>query len=422
MSAENPTEKNDSGIYEFKMPQPIPAYLLALSVGDIQFEKISDRAGVYAEPSVLKKSVYEFGDLEAMIVASENLYGQYEWGRYDLIVLPPSFPFGGMENPRLTFATPTILAGDRSLVSLVAHELAHSWSGNLVTNATWDDFWLNEGFTVFFERKIMEAIEGEAYAEMLAELGYQDLLETIEELGEDSPDTQLKLNLTDRDPDEGVTNIAYEKGYFFLRMIAELVGKDKFDTFLKTYFEKNKFQVMDTEKFLVYLQEELPETKELNLDEWIYQPGLPKNCPKPNSERFQAVNESFTAWQGGKKASELETKDWSSHEWLHFIRQLPETLSPEQMKDLDDAFGFTKSGNSEVLAAWLTKVIPNEYTVAYPAIREFLMTVGRRKFLVPLYQALLKTEEGIKMAKDIYVVARPNYHFVSTNTLDELLN
>ena len=191
--------------------------MLALAVGDLEFRSLGNRSGVYAEPSIVEKSAYEFVDLEKMISAAEALYGPYRWERYDLLVLPPSFPFGGMENPRLTFATPTILAGDRSLVALVAHELAHSWSGNLVTNATWNDFWLNEGFTVYFEHRIMEKVYGRDYSEMLSVLTLKDLQETLAGMGKDNPDTKLKLDLVNRDPDEGVTDIAYNKGYFFLR-------------------------------------------------------------------------------------------------------------------------------------------------------------------------------------------------------------
>ncbi|MDQ3536123.1 MAG: M1 family aminopeptidase/hydrolase [Bacteroidota bacterium] len=244
MSAENPQSKKDDGIYTFTMEQPIPAYLMALTVGDINFQPIGARTGVYAEPSILSSAAYEFAKMEDMLLVAEKLYGAYKWDRYDVIVLPPSFPFGGMENPRLTFATPTILAGDRSLTSLVAHELAHSWSGNLVTNATWNDFWLNEGFTVYFERRIMEEINGSSYSEMLAALGYQDLIETVDELEASGKgeDTRLKLNLSDRDPDEGVSDIAYEKGYFFLRNVEELVGRNKFDEFLNNYFSQYAFK------------------------------------------------------------------------------------------------------------------------------------------------------------------------------------
>ncbi|HEX6892538.1 MAG TPA: M1 family aminopeptidase/hydrolase, partial [Chryseolinea sp.] len=253
MSASNPQVKNKTGSYHFEMKQPIPSYLLALAVGDVEFKPVSDRAGIYAETSVLDSAVWEFADLEKMIQGAEDLYGAYLWERYDVLVLPPSFPFGGMENPRLTFATPSILAGDRSLTSLIAHELAHSWSGNLVTNRTWNDFWLNEGFTVYFEHRIMEKLYGRDYAEMLALLSLQDLRETIQSLKDDNlyPDTKLKLDLEGRNPDDGVTDIAYNKGYFFLRLFEEKYGREKFDSFLKQYFSSNAFRSLDTQDFIV---------------------------------------------------------------------------------------------------------------------------------------------------------------------------
>lgn len=422
MSAENPTQKNEEGVYKFNMPQPIPAYLLALTVGNLRFQDLGEGTGVYAEPSMLEKSAYEFADLPKMLRAAEELYGKYRWGRYDLLVLPPSFPFGGMENPRLTFATPTIIAGDRSLTSLVAHELAHSWSGNLVTNATWDDFWLNEGFTVYFERRIMESLYGADYADMLEFLGYQDLQHTLAELKKENPkDTHLKLNLAERDPDEGLTDVAYEKGYFFLRTIEENIGRAKMDTFLKQYFERHAFQTMQTEQFVKYLKKELPSVSSLNLQDWIYGEGLPDNCPEVKSTRFEQVKQAYEAWQSGEKSlKELDTKNWSSHEWLYFVRGL-EQLNPDKMQALDQAFAFSQSGNSEILAAWLQKAIEQEYEAAYPALETFLVNVGRRKFLTPLYGALLKTEAGKERANAIYEKARPNYHFVSVATLDNML-
>ena len=428
MSAENPTEKSEDGVYNFKMEQPIPAYLLALSVGDLEFRKIGERAGVYAEPSVIEAAAFEFEDLEAMISAAEGLYGPYQWDRYDLIVLPPSFPFGGMENPRLTFATPTILAGDKSLVSLVAHELAHSWSGNLVTNATWDDFWLNEGFTVYFEQRIMEEVYGRDYSEMLATLSNQGLKQEIAEMTEsgNAVDTHLKLALAGRNPDDGMTSIAYDKGYLFLRSQEELVGREKFDVFLKDYFTSNAFKVMTTEEFILQLEDKLYRANEIDMDRenveaWIYGPGLPADAPQPSSDKFDLVTQQMTAFISGTSAAELTTDNWSSHEWLHFVRAISEDLSVEKMAELDEAFGFTKSGNSEVLAAWLEQSISRQYTPAYARLEEFLINTGRRKFLMPLYKALILTDEGKEMAKAIYAKARPNYHFVSYDSIDELL-
>lgn len=424
MSAENPTEIDPKGNYSFAMQQAIPSYLMALSVGKLTYVPLSDRTGVYAEPSVAEAAKFEFADTEKMVQAAEKLYGKYAWEIYDMVILPPSFPFGGMENPRLTFATPTIIAGDRSLTALVAHELAHSWSGNLVTNANWNDFWLNEGFTVYFERRIMEEVYGKKYAEMLAQLGYQDLQEELKELSEKPNDTKLKLALEGRDPDDGMTDIAYEKGYFLLRLIENTVGREEFDKFLNTYFEENKFKSITTESFITYLKEYFEGNEalaSLNLNEWIYEPGIPENCPVPHSNKFHLVEKEIEKWVNGTPAASLATQDFTTHEWLHFLRSLPKSLTAEQLTDLDNAFGFTKSGNSEILAAWFQHTIAHHYEPANAVIDSFLVHVGRRKFLTPTYKALIKADPTKERALAIYQKARPNYHAVSTETMDELL-
>lgn len=428
MSASNPKEKNASGEYHFEMQQAIPSYLLALAVGDLTFEPISERSGVYAEEALIDEAAWEFADLEKMISAAESLYGPYKWERYDVLVLPPSFPFGGMENPRLTFATPTILAGDRSLTSLIAHELAHSWSGNLVTNATWNDFWLNEGFTVYFETRIMEKLYGKDYAEMLASLNLQDLHDEIESLNEknQSADTRLKLSLEGRNPDEGVTSIAYNKGYFFLRSIEEKHGRDKFDAFLKDYFAENAFGSMDTDAFRNYITNYFKEKYNIALDsarfdKWIESEGLPSEVPQPVSERFENVDQVIASWLAEKTLDKSISTDWSTHEWLHFLKNLPEKLSQEQMRAIDNFGKFTESGNAEITTEWGVIAIRNDYEKMEPRIESFLINTGRRKFLSPLYNELIKTDEGRKRAMEIYRKARPNYHFVATNTFDKLL-
>lgn len=435
MSAENPQEKSETGEYDFVMKQPIPAYLMALTAGDISYQKVGSRTGVYAEPTVIKAAAWEFEEMEEMVIAAEGLYGPYQWDVYDLIVLPPSFPFGGMENPRLTFATPTILAGDRSLTSLVAHELAHSWSGNLVTNANWDDFWLNEGFTVYFEQRIMEAVYGRDYSEMLAVLSMQDLEATITDLTDNGQvaDTHLKLHLEGRNPDDGMTDIAYNKGYFFLRLLEEKVGREQFDAFLKSYFTENAFKSMTTDKFIDYLNKNLFEANNLALepdllDQWIYSPGLPEDHPIPVSDRFEKVDGVVDDWVKETPIGllipqeDLLSKKWSSQEWLHFLRQLPDQMTTAQMQELDDYLQFTYSGNSEMLTAWMIHVIKHEYEPGYENLSNFLISAGRRKFLVPLYGEMAKTESGMAMAREIYAKARPNYHFVSVSTIDEMLN
>lgn len=426
MSAENPTRKSADGVYKFRMPQRIPSYLLALGVGDLEFRALGANSGVYALPTVIERAAWEMADTPKMITAAEKLYGPYKWGRYDLLILPASYPYGGMENPRLTFATPTILAGDRSLVALVAHELAHSWSGNLVTNATWNDFWLNEGFTTYFEGRIMEAVYGRPYADMLAVLGRQDLQDALDELGAESPDTALYLNLAGRDPDEGTGNVAYEKGALFLRMLEQSVGRQKLDAFLRGYFEKLAFQSMDTTGFVQTMKQQLLGGDEalaqrLQVQEWIYSAGLPANAPQPRSEAFAAVDQVVQAFAAGTPASQISTQGWTTHHWLHFLRTLPRPLDAQKMADLDAAYRLSESGNSEILSAWLMKVIESRYEPAYPALERFLTTVGRRKFLRPLYAEMAKTPAGADMALRIYEKARPGYHSVSRNTIDEIL-
>lgn len=421
MSASNPQKKNDTGVYEFQMKQPIPSYLLALAVGDLKFVGVGNRSGVYAERSVLKKAAWELADTERMIEAAEKLYGPYRWDRYDVIFLPSSFPFGGMENPRLTFATPTILAGDRSLVALIAHELAHSWSGNLVTNATWNDFWLNEGFTVYFEQRIMEAVYGRRYSEMLAKLTLDGLQREVLQLKK--RDTWLKLDLAGRNPDDGMTSIAYDKGYFFLRMLEEKVGREQWDAFLKHYFDKFAFQSMTTEGFLKHLKSNL--TVDVDLDAWVYSAGLPDTMPVVKTEELEKVAAAAKAFTVGTEpsaiASDFNTADWTTHHWNHFLRTLKSPLSAEQMTALDTQFKFTESGNSEITHDWLLLVIAADYQPAMPKLKSFLTGQGRRKFLEPLYTKLVETESGKALAKEIYTIARPSYHSVSRDTIDEIL-
>lgn len=427
MSAENPTAKSADGLYRFRMPQAIPSYLTALAVGDLEFRAWTANSGVYAQPSVLPRAAWELADTPKMINAAERLYGPYRWGRYDLVILPASYPFGGMENPRLTFATPTILAGDRSLVSLVAHELAHSWSGNLLTNATWDDFWLNEGFTTYFERRIMEAVFGRPYAEMLAVLGRQVLDDLVRDLGPESPDTHLRLALAGRDPDEGSTEIAYEKGALFLRTIEEAVGRERFDKFLRGYFDSHAFQSTTTDGFLAALRAQLVPAgssldQKLQIASWIDGPGVPANAARITSEAFIKVDAQVAAFNQGTPANRLATAQWTTHEWLHFLHNLARPVPLARMADLDAAFGLSRSGNSEILVEWLLRSIESRYEPAYPALERFLVQVGRRKFLVALYTEMAKTPAGAERALGIYEKARPGYHSLAQGAVDKILN
>lgn len=432
MSATNPTAKDPDGLYSFKMSQPIPSYLLALAVGDVEFRSVGAHTGVYAVPELIEAAAAEFSEMEDLLVAAESLYGPYAWERYDLLVLPAAFPFGGMENPRLTFATPTIIAGDKSLVALVAHELAHSWSGNLVTNATWDDFWLNEGFTVYFEQRIMEAVYGREISEMLATLSYQGLVDEVDAIMDLNPDdTHLKLHLQNRNPDDGMTAIAYDKGYFFLRLLEETVGRAAFDAFLRTYFEAHAFKVMDTERFVTYLKQNLFADADGNvnqalldqtqLEAWIYGPGLPDNCPSVRSERIEAVDRVLQAWTAGELAtSDLPWPEWVYQEKYRFLSNLPDNTTSDRMRELDTKWAISGTGNNEVLFAWLEQAIRSNDIESFPRLRTFLVQIGRRKFLTPLYRAMIETGKK-ELALTIYEEARANYHSVATGTIDELL-
>ncbi len=417
MSAENPQQPSPDGKYIFKMDQPIAPYLIALAVGDIAFKPISGRTGVYAEPSMLDKVAWEFADMEKMVVAAESLYGPYAWGRYDVIVLPTGFPFGGMENPKLTFATPTVIAGDRSLVSLVAHELAHSWSGNLVTNATWNDFWLNEGFTVYFERRIMEALYGKDYVEMLDELEYHELIEEMKDLKTD--DTRLKLDLIGRNPDDGTSGIAYQKGSMFLRMLELKTDREKWDAFLKSWFETNKFTSKTTVEFLAFLKENYLDKYKVtaNVDEWVYKPGIPDNCPVPHSTKLAAVEKAA----GDIATTMPDTKNWTPQEWMHYIHSLPENADVATFKKLDDQFHLTQSTNAQIQNAWYEVSIQHGYvTEILPQVENFLVNVGRRYLVRSIYKALKDTGH-IEDARRIFAKAKPGYHAVTKGTIEEML-
>jgi leukotriene-A4 hydrolase len=413
------------GVYRFRMPQRIPAYLMAIAAGDLSFAPLGPRSGVYAEPSVLPLAASEFSDTEKMMEAAERLYGPYRWDRYDILVLPPSFPFGGMENPRLTFATPTVLAGDKSLVALIAHELAHSWSGNLVTNATWSDFWLNEGFTTYIERRIVEEVYGPDTAGMEAVLGRQDLEDELARL--DDRDEILHIDLSGRDPDEGATRLPYEKGSLFLRTLEELVGRARFDEFLRRYFDHFAFRSITTAEFETYLREHLlgrggPKPSSVPLEEWLERPGVPATAAKPSSESLRLVVHAAEEWTRGRPgAARAGFPRWTTHERLQFLRRLPAGLSAEQLQSLDRDFQLTPSTNVEIAFQWLLMAIRGGYAPADARIEEFLVGIGRRKFIKPLYEELVKTDAGRRRARDIYRKARPGYHPIAVDTVDRIV-
>ena len=414
-----------TGIYKFDMPQAIPSYLIALGVGKLEFRATGPRTGVFAESSIVEAAAKEFSETEQMIEASEKLFGPYRWGRYDLLILPPSFPFGGMENPRLSFITPTVIAGDRSMTALIAHELAHSWSGNLVTNATWRDLWLNEGFTVYLQGRIMQAVYGDRREAMEETL---DLATLQKEMATLPPSDQvLAIDLRGRDPDDVFTQVPYIKGALFVSWLSSRFGAAPVDQFLHDYFDKFAFQSIATEDFRAYLESNLlpqkPDAvKAAELDEWMKSPGLPKSAVLPRSDAFELVDAVRKDWLSGKvAAADLPTKDWTTHEWLHFLNGMPEKLSAAKLAELDAAFALTATGNSEIAFSWLRIVIRNEYAPAYAQLENHLINIGRRRLIKPLYEDLMKTPAGAERARAIYVRARPNYHPIATTTLDGIV-
>ncbi len=413
MSADNDPNAEKDGSYSFRMPQPIPSYLLALAVGDLEFKAMGARTGVYAEKEVLDAAAAEFADTQAMLESTEAVFGPYRWDRYDLLILPPSFPFGGMENPRLSFITPTVIAGDKSLVSLIAHELAHSWSGNLVTNASWRDLWLNEGFTTYLTNRIMQIVYGDERYAMEMALGYADLQADLEEL--EPRDEILAIDVRGRDPDETFSNIPYEKGSLFLYELEQKVGRPAFDRFLREYFDHFAFQSVSTAEFLEYLDKTLLATHADELDEariraWIFEPGIPAGAPEPRSDAFERVDDVRKQWLGGAlDAREIDTAQWTYHQWKHFLDGMPEVLAPRQMAELDEAFGLTVATNNEIVFSWLRIAIRNDYEPAFDRLENFLMKIGRNKFLRPLYQDLMDNDMA-DSARRIFEAAKPGYH------------
>lgn len=414
MSASNDPDTPRDGEYDFTMPQPIPSYLIALAIGDLQFKAMGERTGVYAEPALLDAAAEEFEDTESMLEVTEQTYGAYSWDRYDLLILPPSFPFGGMENPRLSFITPTVIAGDKSLVSLIAHELAHSWSGNTVTNATWRDLWLNEGFTTYLTYRIMEMVYGHDRYRKEAVLGYQDLTEDVAALPEN--DEILAIDLRGRNPDDVFSNIPYEKGALFLRELEQKVGRAEFDKFLVNYFQHFAFKSITTDEFVAYLDKTLladhaDKLDKARIQEWIFTPGIPAGAPVPTSDAFELIDQARSHFLAGEvPASSINTQSWTVHEWLYFLNNMPDALTDVQLAALDEAFNLTHSSNNEIAHSWLMIAVKNNYEPAYERLYSYLVSIGRNKLVKPLYQALSQTEEGKAFAKKAFEEAKPGYH------------
>jgi leukotriene-A4 hydrolase len=400
-------------LFRFRMPQPIPPYLLALAVGRLESRELSPRSRVWAEPETVEAAAHEFAEIESMIVRAEDLFGPYEWDRYDMLVLPPSFPYGGMENPRMTFLTPTLLAGDRSLVDVVVHELAHSWTGNLVTNADMEHFWLNEGFTVWAERRLVEALYGDGACALAWAIGEKALEESMERFGATSPHTKLRGELAGVDPDEVFSSIPYEKGARFVALLEREAGRARFDAVMREYMARFRFTSITTEDLLAFLDETLPgAAAAVGAHEWLYEPGLPANAPVFRSARRDTLVARAAGFAAERPADE-EAAAWSPVETLLYLQNLPRVLDRADCEWLDGHLRLSARGNYEILVEWLTIAAGSDYAPAFPRLREVLTGVGRMKYLRPLYGALGRTPRTRAFAREVFAAAQERYHALS---------
>jgi leukotriene-A4 hydrolase len=411
------SEDGELAVERFEMPQPIPPYLLAFAVGELAARDLSPRARVWAEPAMLDRAAHEFAEVESMIAAAERLFGPYDWERFDVLAMPPSFPYGGMENPRLTFLTPTVIAGDRSLVNVLAHELAHSWTGNLVTNANAEHFWLNEGFTVYAERRIVEAVYGAETAALHAAIGRRDLDKAVARFAARPELTRLRTQLDGIDPDDAFSQIPYEKGYAFLRALEDHVGRDAFGAWLRDYITDFRFQSLTTDDFTAHFERALPGALEaVGAARWLDGEGVPDNAPRPTSQRLDAIERL-----AGALPDDATAAAWTPTEWQLYLESVPQPATVEQCRALDARFALTASANYEVLVAWLTLALRAGHHDVVPRVEEVLATVGRMKFLRPLYTALAADPRTRPVARRAFERTRAGYHPIARQVVESVL-
>lgn len=402
-------------VERFEMPQPISPYLLALAVGDLASQDLGPRSRVWSEPSRVDAAAWEFADVEQMLASGEHLFGQYDWERYDLLVLPPSFPFGGMENPRLTFLTPTVVIGDRSATDVIAHELAHSWTGNLISNANANHFWLNEGWTTYAERRIVEVVFGEDYAALAWALGRRDLEHAVAQFEKDGkPElSRLRTELEGVDPDIAYSVVPYEKGALFLWCLELSVGRPAFDGFIRRYIERFRYEAITTEEFVAFTEEALPGVcSRVDAPRWLFAPGVPDNAPRPRSSRLEAID----ALHGAPPSEELAAR-WRPVEWQLYI----ESLGAEDVEALDRRFHFTDVRNYDILEKWLPRTIRAGYEPGLRRTEAVLGEVGRMKYLRPLYQALVERPETLGLAREWCARYEARYHPIAREVVRNVL-
>jgi leukotriene-A4 hydrolase len=408
--------------FSFNMPQPIPSYLFALAVGNLTFRELGPRCGIFSEPELIDAAAWEFAENEAKLAQAEKLFGPYVWERYDILVLPPSFPYGGMENPRLTFLSPIFLLGDRSETIIVTHELAHAWTGNLVTNATWEDFWLNEGWTTFAHTRITEALEGRDYAQFRTALARIRMLQDMDRFGMKSPLTCLWFPMQGLHPDEIFSSIPYHKGNAFLMYLEETVGREVFDTFIKKYIDTFRFRSITTAAFVEFLQAELPTAaSKVDLQKWLYRPGFPEDAPSLKSHIYDDVSAKAEAFAKGERLQRDEIKDWKPDQVQLFLQLLPERVSIEDCSYLEQLFKLHKKTAAATLSVFYSLAVRSEYQNALPGIEHFIANIGRHFLVAPVLRAMTQSEWAKNKARPIFERYRSRHHPITVNYLDKLL-
>jgi aminopeptidase N len=415
-------KENEKIRYQIEMPQPIPAYLFAIAVGNIRFSPIGDRCGVYAEPEIIDAAAWEFGKTEDILIEAEKLFGPYVWDRYDILILPPSFPYGGMENARLTFLNPMYIVGDRSETIIVTHELGHAWTGNLVTNATWEDFWLNEGWTTYAQYRITEELEGREYAQFRTALARDYMFEDIEQVGWDSPQSQLHFAMEGLHPDEVISTIPYQKGNAFLVSLEEAVGRERFDEFIQSYISEYQFRSLTTAEFEEYLGTHLPEVFDLvDIKKWLYQPGFPEDAPSLKSTVLNNLLALVDDFKAQKRILEEQVFGWKPAEVTLFLRSIPQTITVEECRYLEALFDLKQTKNAGILSAFFVIALQSGYRETLPRVERFLQEIGRTFLLLRVYRAMLHSEWTRNEVTRIFDNSKKRYHPITVSTIEQVI-
>ena len=422
MAAEQLPAAKGSGAFYFRMPQPIPSYLFAIGIAHLVFHEFGPRTGVYAEPETIEGAAWEFAENERRVEEAEKLLGPYMWGRYDLLVLPPSFPYGGMENPRLTFLTPTSILGTRGQTSLITHELAHAWTGNLITNATWTDFWLNEGWTTYAEQRITEVFDGTDVFNLNDAYNEKGLLKLMERIGMQSSHTCLKLPSDEKDSDNFTTAVAYYKGAYFLKECEHAVGRARFDDFIQKYMRRFQFQSITTEDFLAFLKAELPEVFEkVDVHKWVYEPGLPERKNRPYSQLFEEVQNVLRDYEQGKRPTRGQVEGWHRYQVLSFLNNLPKSIPVEDCKYFGEILALDSANDGAFFSLFYTTCVYSGYQELMPQIEKFMGTVGRMLYVLPIFRAMIETEWSKGLARPLFERVRDRHHPITIKAMEGLL-